>query len=460
MLLRRLLHDANEWSPPLDDQINIDGSRLRLQTIIRLRWVAVAGQTVTVLWVYWGFGFQFPWLLCMAVIALSALLNIALQLSFPASKRLVSRYALLMLGYDVLQLSALIYLTGGLQNPFALLVVVPVAVSAATQPLIITTALAAFAVLCATLLARFHLPLPWTPGETLQLPFTYISGLWIALVSCIIFIALYAWRTGRETRQMSEALAATEIVLAREQQLSALDGLAAAAAHKLGTPLSTIVVIAKEIERAIPPESPLHEDVLLLRSQALRCREILGALTRHSGESDEIFSNLRLTHLLEDVVEPYRVFGIAVTVTAMPAQQKDGKPFPEPVIRRNPGIIYGLGNLVENAVDFAASAVAVTARWDQHFVSIEIMDDGPGFSPNVMSHLGEPYLSTRSGATAEDRRVGGMGLGFFIAKTLLERSGATLTMSNRSSPETGAVISISWPRARLALVEGPTKAQP
>ncbi len=460
MLLRQALRERDGWSLHADDQINIDGSRLRLQTITRLRWVAVAGQTITVLWVYWGFGFQFPWLLCLAVIALSALLNIVLQLSFPASKRLVSRFALLMLGYDVMQLSALLYLTGGLQNPFALLVVVPVAVSAATQPLIITTVLAAFAVFCATLLARFHLPLPWMPGETLQLPFTYVSGMWIALLSCIIFIALYAWRTGRETRLMSEALAATEIVLAREQQLSALDGLAAAAAHKLGTPLSTIVVIAKEIERAIPPGSPLHEDVQLLRSQALRCREILGALTRHSGESDEIFSNLRLTHLLEDVVEPYRVFGITVTVKVMPALMKDGKPVPEPVIRRNPGVIYGMGNLVENAVDFATHSVTVTARWDQHIVSIEIMDDGPGFSPTVMSHLGEPYLSTRSGAGAEDGKVGGMGLGFFIAKTLLERSGATLAIENRPAPQTGAVITITWPRARIAMVEDNPRTQP
>lgn len=430
------------------DKLSIDGSRLRLQTIIRLRWVAVAGQTITVLAVYWGFGFSFPVVLCLCVIALSACFNVCLQITFPASKRLVSRYAMLMLGYDILQLALLLSLTGGLQNPFALLIVVPVAVSAATQPLSVTAVLVGLAIVCATLLTRHYWPLPWEPGSSLDLPFTYIIGVWVALVSCIIFIALYAWRTGRETRLMSEALTATEIILAREQKLSALDGLAAAAAHKLGTPLSTIVVIAKEIERALPEDSPMREDAQLMRSQALRCREILNALTRYTGEADEMFSRLRLSHLLEEVVEPYRVLGITVSVVAKPVPTRGQMPS-EPVVQRNPGVIYGLGNLVENAVDFAASKVEVLAEWDHESVSISIIDDGPGFSANVMSHLGEPYITTRGAKQGDDRYEHGMGLGFFIAQTLLERSGATLHMSNREAPETGAIVRVRWKRERL-----------
>ncbi len=439
---------ASEFESAIE-RLDIDGSRLRLQTIIRLRWVAVAGQTLTVMIVYFVFGFKFPLAACLTVIALSACLNMGLQLAFPASKRLLSRYAMLMLGYDILQLALLLYLTGGLQNPFALLMVVPVAVSAATQPLGITSLLAGFAVLCASLLTWFYWPLPWTQNEPLQLPFPYLIGNWAALVSCIVFIALYAWRTGQETRVMSEALVATELILAREQKLSELDGMAAAAAHKLGTPLSTIVVIARELERVIPENSPMREDAQLLRSQAMRCREILSELTRYTGEADEVFSTMRLTHLLEDVVDQYRGLGIQVTVKSEAAPKRNGGASQEPVMRRNPGTIYGLGNLVENAVDFARSKVDIEAQWDEDVVSVTISDDGDGFPTNIMSHLGEPYVTTRGMGQIDDGREHGMGLGFFIAKTLLERSGASIHPRNRTAPETGAVIHLKWQRDRL-----------
>ncbi|MDZ4791965.1 MAG: ActS/PrrB/RegB family redox-sensitive histidine kinase [Hyphomicrobiales bacterium] len=431
------------------DKLDIDGSRLRLQTIIRLRWVAVAGQTITVLIVYFGFNFQFPLAACLMVIALSACLNVGLQLAFPASKRLLSRYAMLMLGYDILQLALLLCLTGGLQNPFALLMVVPVAVSAATQPLGITSLLAGFAVVCASLLTRFYWPLPWMSLEPLQLPFLYLIGNWAALVSCIVFIALYVWRTGQETRVMSEALAATELILAREQKLSELDGMAAAAAHKLGTPLSTIVVIAREMERVIPEDSPLREDAQLLRSQAMRCREILSALTRYTGEADEVFSTMRLTHLLEDVADQYRGAGVQVTVKSTVLPKRGSAVSKEPVMRRNPGVIYGLGNLVENAVDFARAKVDIEAQWDDDVVSVTITDDGDGFPPNIMSHLGEPYVTTRGMSQIDDGEEHGMGLGFFIAKTLLERSGASIQLGNRTAVGTGAVINLRWQRDKL-----------
>lgn len=434
---------------PAMEKLDIDGSRLRLQTIIRLRWVAVLGQSLTVLIVYFGFGFKFPLAACLTVIALSACLNIGLQLAFPASKRLLRRYAMLMLGYDILQLALLLCLTGGLQNPFALLMVVPVAVSAATQPLGITALLAAFAVGCASLLTRFYWPLPWTTVEPLQLPFLYLIGNWAALVSCIVFIALYAWRTGQETRVMSEALAATELILAREQKLSELDGMAAAAAHKLGTPLSTIVVIAREMERVIPEDSPMREDVQLLRSQAIRCREILSALTRYTGEADEVFSTMRLTHLLEDVADQYRGAGVQVVVKSVDAPKRGGAISKEPVMRRNPGVIYGLGNLVENAVDFARLKVDIDAQWDEDMVSVMITDDGDGFPASIMSHLGEPYVTTRGMSQIDGGEEHGMGLGFFIAKTLLERSGASIQLRNRSAPDSGAVITLRWQREKL-----------
>lgn len=409
---------------------------------MRLRWVAVIGQTVTLLVVYYGFGFEFPLLACFAVVGIAALLNIVMQWRFPPNKRLQSGYAMLMLGHDVLQLSGLIYLTGGLQNPFSLLMVVPVAVSASTQPIRITAILVVLAALCASFLTVYHMPFPWMPGETLTLPFHYMLGVWTALISCVIFMAIYAWRTARETRQMSDALAATELLLAREQKLSALDGLAAAAAHELGTPLSTISLVAKELEREVPPDSPIYEDILLLRTQAARCRDILGTLTQHSGESDEMYSKMTLGHLIEEVVEPFRLAGTTINVKLEAVLRRDNSSLPEPVLQRNAGMIYALTNLVDNAVDYAASKVDIAARWDGEEIRLSITDDGTGFAPGIIGHLGEPYVTSRPAAA--NMEGGGMGLGVFIAKTLLERYGATLSLKNCQPPGSGATAEVAW----------------
>jgi len=426
-------------------------SRLRLQTLTRLRWVAVAGQLVTVLSVHFALGFQLPLLACLAVIGMSALLNLVMQTRFPASKRLHSSHAILTLGYDLIQLTVLLYFTGGLQNPFSLLMVVPAAISASTQPSRMTVGLCALSVLCATLLTFFYMPLPWLEGTTLTLPMPYMVGVWTSLVSCIIFMAVYAWRTTQENRQMLDALAATELRLAREQKLSALDGLAAAAAHELGTPLSTISLVAKELEREIPEDSPLREDIVLLRSQAARCRDILGTLTQRSGESDAMFSKMTLGHLIEEVVQPFRVFGIALDVVLKPGTEI--APRAQPVLPRNPGVIYGLTNLVENAVDFASSRVDVTAFWDAEIIRLSIADDGPGFASNVLGRLGDPFVTTRAQVDAGDNEEAeGMGLGIFIAKTLLERSSATVTMQNRAAPGSGACVEVSWKRADFEAV--------
>jgi two-component system sensor histidine kinase RegB len=431
-------------------QIELDGSRLRLNTTIRLRWFAVFGQIAAILTIYYGFGFPLPLGACLLIIALSASLNIALSLRYPRSQLLLSRNAMLLLSYDILQLAALLYLTGGLENPFSLLMVVPVAVSASTQPLATTSFLAGLAVVLATSLARYHLPLPWANGEPPHLPLNYMLGLWSAHVICIIFIAIYAWRIGQETRQMSRALTAAELVLAREQRLTALDGLAAAAAHQLGTPLSTIALVAKELERETPKESPLREDILLLQTQTARCREILSELSRNGRADDEdhIFSQMRLSHLLEEVVAPLRNPGIEIDVRLANGAPQS-KPAVEPVIPRNPGLMHSLGNLVENAVDFASAKVTIDARFDHDNVSLRIADDGPGFHANVINHLGEPYVTSR-GRDVEDEDESGMGLGFFIAKTLLERSGASIRVANQ--PASGAVVEVSWPRRRLETV--------
>jgi len=432
---------------PLTSPVNPahESSGLRLQTTVRLRWVAVAGQLITVFFVDQVLEFQFPIVACLIVIAVSAILNLFLT-QHPASKRLSEGPAMWLMGFDILQLGVLLFLTGGLKNPFALLIVVPVAVSASSLPLSKTMLLSGFAIICATVLIWFHFPLPWAGQPAPILPPVYIYGMWTALTSCIVFSAVYSWRVGQERRQMSEALSAAEMVLAREQRLSALDGLAAAAAHELGTPLGTITLVSKELLRAVPEDSVYYEDVALLRSQAERCRDILGRLAGRTQEQDEVFERMPIGQMIEEVIDPYRQAGIQIKVDVRPAEGDD-KAGGEPVMRRNPGIIYSLGNLVENAVDFAQTRLEITAVWDRRNVHLTIRDDGPGFQPGIMGRLGEPYVTTRPQAR---QRGGvpetGLGLGFFIAKTLLERSGARISLRNARPPRSGAVVEISWPR--------------
>ena len=401
---------------------------VRLDTLVRLRWLAIIGQTTAVLVVYFGLDFELPIWACLAVIALSAWLNIALRLRFHLTQRLEPDRAAWLLAFDIAELAVLLFLTGGLQNPFAFLFLGPVLLSATALPPRFTLLLGALAILCATVLVFVHYPLPWDGDDPLQLPPIYMIGVWLSILLAIGFIGVYAWQITEEARQLADALAATELVLAREQHLSQLDGLAAAAAHELGTPLSTISVIAKELENAIAADAPHGDDVRLLREQATRCRDILAKLTELSA-SGEPFDRMPLTALIEEVVAPHRNFGVAIDVTVAP--DRGG----EPVGARNPAILYGLGNLLENAVDFASERVVVDAQMERGHRRRDHQRRRPGLcarhhGPHRRALCVQPPPQPNdSGAEPS-----GLGLGFFIAKTLLERSGATLTFENRSLP--------------------------
>lgn len=424
---------------------------LRLRTLVRLRWLAIVGQTAAVLGVNFYLGYALPLGLCLGVIAFSAWLNIFLAIRWRKSPRLQPTLTGLLLACDILQLAMLLYLTGGLQNPFAFLFLVPVTISATSLSLNWTLWIGALAFGSASVLAFEHLPLPWKPGEELVLPSAYIAGMWAAIVCGVVFAAIYARRIAEEARQMQAALTATELVLAREQRLSALDGLAAAAAHELGTPLATIALVAKELKRELPPGGPYTEDLDLLIGQAARCREILARLANHDSEADEIYQRTKLQVMMENLIEPLRGTDVEIKVSSS-ASDPGGARSEEPVFRRNPAIAYGLGNLLENAVDFAERKVEVDARWTVSSVSITVRDDGPGFREDVFDRLGDPFVTTRPGYgvdRGEDERHEGMGLGFFIAKTLLERSGAVVSLANRPTPDHGAVVHVVWPRVAV-----------
>ncbi len=408
--------------------------RVRLRTLVFVRWLAIAGQAAALLTVHFWLGHELPLHPTLAAVTASGLLNLTLTIYRPAA-RLGDRAAAVLLAWDLVQLAALLYFTGGLTNPFALLLLAPVIVSATILSRRSTVLLCLLGIALATLLASWHEKLPW-PAPGLEFPGLYVSGLWTALTLGAIFLAAYVGSVAIESRQMSDALAATQMALAREQRLSALGALAAAAAHELGSPLSTIAVIAREIAHDLPKDSEMGADAALLLKETARCRDILARLAARPEEEGGVpFSRLPLAALLEQAAAPYARDGVNVAVRA---RGEDGSS--EPDVANLPELIPGLGNLIQNAVQFARSQVDIEIGWDERRVTVAITDDGPGFLTAIIERLGEPYLSTRS---AEGDH---MGLGVFIACTLLERTGAKVEFANR--PTGGASVTVGWLRAR------------
>ncbi|MGQ0676770.1 MAG: ActS/PrrB/RegB family redox-sensitive histidine kinase [Rhodospirillales bacterium] len=423
-----------------------DTGALRLRTLVLIRWVAVIGQAGAVLAVHLGLGFDLPLAAVSATIFAAAVTNVAMAIARPAQARLSDREGAVYFAFDILQLALLLFLTGGVQNPFAILLLAPVAIAASTLSGRSTLLLSALALASIAVIARFHLRLPW-PGGGVELPLVYQLGMAAALATGTLFIAFYAWSLAHGQRRMSEALSATQAALAREHRLSALGGLAAAAAHELGSPLSTIAVVAHELKRAVPRDSPLAEDIALLVSQSDRCRAILAMLAERPEQCGGApYERLPASALVAAAL-PALGLGEAAGIAVEFHAAGDG---PEPVLARAPEVLHGLGNLLENARQFATSRVDVTTRWRADELSVLIEDDGPGFDPGILGELGEPYLTTRRGG-------GHMGLGVFIAKTLLERTGARIAFGNRPGrlgAQAGAAIAIRWRRADIQAGKG------
>lgn len=418
-----------------------------LRTLVLIRWLGVIGQASAVLFVHFGLGYDLPVVAALTVIAASAALNLAVQVIRPAQARISDRDAAFMLGYDAIQLTALLYLTGGLGNPFAFLIVAPVAISASILARWITLILIMLSLGCASFIAFYHEPLPMPESLAFNLPPIYLVGVWTALCLSTIFIALYVGRVAEESRRISNALADTQIALAREQRRSAVGALAAAAAHELGSPLATITVVAKELQNDLPKDGPLREDIMLLLSQTNRCRDILTRLSNQSDESglgpDTTFSVLPVTTLLESICDGYRETPVAVVVA------RGGTESDEPMMQNSPEIRRGLGTLIENAVQFARKKVTLTVGWTPSMVRVQIRDDGPGFALSILTRLGEPYMSSRKSVSRSDSRVrtGHMGLGVFIAETLLGRGGAHVAYHNAAREDGGgAVVTVTWSR--------------
>ena len=442
-----------------------DDSGVRLRTLILLRWMAIFGQIATITVADRYFGLILPLGLCFLAVGASIIANLISIYLFPENKRLSEPEAVLMLLFDMMQLAFLLFVTGGLTNPFALLVLVPVTISASTLHLRATVFLGATAILATSLTAVFNLPLRLADGTALSVPPLFAFGFWLSIVVGILFLGLYARRVATEIRAMAEALLATQMALAREQKLTDLGGVVAAAAHELGTPLATIKLVSSELMDELSDKPALLEDVKLIRDQADRCRDILRGMGR-AGKDDLQLRQAPLEAVLREAAEPHATRGKALVFQLQPGPGGSDR---QPTILRQPEVIHGLRNLVQNAVDFAASTVWVEAEWTDRAISIRIVDNGEGYPPNVIGRIGDPFVRSRRSEQDRGQRpeYEGMGLGLFIAKTLLERSGAELTFANAADPflspderpeRCGAVVEAVWPLDRLKAPSGMTGA--
>ncbi len=445
--------------PPTDFKLLEQQERsnwVRLRTLMTLRWFAIIGQSAAILVAVQFYNINIAVGAAALVVTVAVIANLLSYYAYPTNKRLSEFEATLWLVFDILQLSALLYLTGGLNNPFAMLVLAPVTISATVLHIRSTIFLGLTAISLVTIVSRYNEPLMSAAGAELALPVLFQFGFWVALLISLVFLALYARQVTSEMNAMNEALLATQLALSREQKLTDLGGVVAATAHELGTPLATIKLVSSELKEELEDRPDLLEDAELIRSQADRCRDILQSMGR-SGKDDLQVRFAPIETVVQEAAEPHLDRGKQVQFDVLP---QDGASLTQPSIERRPEIIHGLRNLIQNAVDFSRTQVMVEMTWSDDEIVVRISDDGRGFPQSVIGRIGDPYVKRRRLSEDGARRPGyeGMGLGLFIAKTLLERSGAKLNFSNSrrhghaswtGQATGGAIVEVRWPRRLL-----------
>ena len=412
----------------LEENLNLDK-----KTLVFLRWIAILGQLFSVNLVYFFLDLNFPIMLCHIVILIGLITNIYLQFGLKATL-LKDLYSSSFLMYDIIQLSILLFLTGGIFNPFAILLIVPTIVSSTFLSMGSTIILGSSTIFLLFFLTFFNLPLPGMEEYILSFPNYYVTGILISLIIGLIFLSYFGIRFAGETKKRSDALNKLQQILAKEYELESLGGQAAAAAHSLGTPLATITVVSKEMRKEVGDNSKLTKDIDLLISQTKRCSDILKNISQKKIINDEFLSSMSFEDLLEEIIKSFK------ESSEKNISLNTDKDTNKIDIKKNPELVYGLRNFIGNAVKFANKNILLSIVSDNINLYILIEDDGPGFPDDIIQALGEPYIKSRSKLYKNNA---GLGLGTFLGKTLLERQSAVINFENKSSLS-GAKVKIKW----------------
>ena len=410
-----------------------DSIHLDKKTLVILRWIALVGQYVTISIVFFIFKFELHFFYCSLIIFVGVLTNLYLQFKF--KKNQLNNFAsTFCLFYDLLQLSLLLYLTGGITNPFSILLIVPAIVASTFLTLRSTINLSVTTVLILLVLTIYNLPLPNYGELWSHVPRTYLYALPIAIIITLVFLTYFGVRFGIENRKRTEALNKLELILAKEHELESIGLQAAAAAHSLGTPLSTITVVARELEKEIGKNSKYTKDIDLLLSQTKRCSDILKDLSKDQLQEDNFLSDIKIEELLSEIVRSFTEISEKKLSLLVEKNKLN------PRIDRTLEITYGLRNFIGNAVKYSNSSVDINLESDNKITQVKVCDDGPGFSEDILDVLGEPYIRSKNKIIS---LKSGLGLGTFIGKTLLERMKANIKFDK--CPKTnGAMVTIKW----------------
>ena len=410
-----------------------DNIQLDKKTLVILRWIAIVGQYVTINIVYFVLDFGLPFFYCSIIILISIITNIYLQFKVKENQ-LSNLSSTSYLLYDLIQLAILLYLTGGIINPFAILLIVPAIVSSTFLTLKSTLNLSFITILVLILLTLYHFPLPH-PGEFyFDVPSYYLYSITTAVIIGLIFLTYFGARFGTESRKRTEALNKLELILAKEHELESIGLQAAAAAHSLGTPLSTITVVVKELAKEIGNDPKYSKDINLLLSQTKRCSDILRNLSKDQFKEDSFLSDIKIEDLLNRIASSYMEISEKKILLYVKKNEIN------PRIEKTLEITYGLRNFIGNAVKYSKSSVEISLESNNKITEVVVCDDGPGFSEDIINVLGEPYIRSKNEIISAKS---GLGLGTFIGKTLLERMKAKVKFGK--SPKTnGAMVTVQW----------------
>jgi len=412
----------------LEENLHLDK-----KTLVNLRWIAIVGQLITINFVYYYFKLELPLIEAHIVILLGLITNLILQFKIKANQ-LKDLYSTYFLIYDLLQLTFLLYLTGGFSNPFSLLMIVPSIVSSTFLSMGTTIILGTITIISLFFLTKYHEILPGLDVYSFTFPEYYLEGLFISIVIGLIFLSYFGIRFSGETKKRSVALDKLQQVMAKEYELDSLDGQAAAAAHSLGTPLATISVVAKELKKEIGDKSKHSKDLDLLISQSKRCSNILKKISKKEISDDQFIKLIKVESLLEEIIISFEETSDK-KITLLENEDKN-----KINIKRSPEIVFGLRNFIGNAIKFADREVRIKLISDEQNLVLIVNDDGPGFAEDIIKLIGEPYLKSSS---KQISGKAGLGLGIFLGKTLLERKNAQLTFFNKEDLK-GATVKIAW----------------